>query len=280
MTELEWLKQESGMTDAELETYNSFLGNAKFKTMLAKLVAAKDQATADAAKAAEERTAAEQERLNLETQYNDVYLPEIRRTTQDALAAAGETARLKAQLEKAKEYGLVIDDPAPVRAPGSPDPTPAPAGVSREEIDKISSMAASGLATMNDLNAEHFKLFGTPVPDMSGLLAAVDRERKMGHQTDIRQVWEKAHNVSAKRAELTAAEQKKHDDSVRESALKEYREKHGDNANLRTGQPSRFSTYSPSDGSSNEMPWKKPHGMARSNNSSWREKATQKLAVA
>ena len=38
MTELEWLKQESGLTDEELKTYETILGDSKFKGMLKKVI--------------------------------------------------------------------------------------------------------------------------------------------------------------------------------------------------------------------------------------------------
>jgi len=38
MTELEWLKQESGLTDDELKTYETILGDNKFKSMLKKVI--------------------------------------------------------------------------------------------------------------------------------------------------------------------------------------------------------------------------------------------------
>jgi hypothetical protein len=37
MNELEWLKQQSGLTDEELKQYEAVLGDGKFKSMLKKL---------------------------------------------------------------------------------------------------------------------------------------------------------------------------------------------------------------------------------------------------
>ncbi len=271
-TEIDWLKAESGMSDEDLKSYEALLGDAKFKTMLTKLQATKDTATTAQA-------AAEQERLNLEKQWSDVYQPELRKVTQDALAAAGREAKLKAELEQARKYGIVPPEDAPTvtpeapRAPGSPDPQ----YVSRDDFSKLENAASSGLATLNDLNAEHYKLFGTPVPNMTEILAEVGRERKLGHTADARTVWEKTHNVAAKRAELAASDKAKERDSIRAEYAKEIAERGGNNPNLGIGRPSRFSTYDPSKMADNTKPWQRPHEMKRAGNSPWRDQAVQKL---
>ena len=273
MTEMEWLKQESGLTDEELDSYKEVLGAAKFKTMLTKLQATKDDAAAKAAKA-------EEDRLNLEKQWADVYQPELRKVTQDSLRNAGDAARYKAELEQAKKYGIVTNDPDPatadpaLRAPGSPDPSQF---VSRDDFSKLQYEAGVGLAVMNDLNAEHFKLFGSPVPNMGSLIDEVTRERKLGRTADIKTVWEKSHNVSAKRAEIAAADQKKHDDDIRAQVTRELAEKHGNNPGLSVGRLSRFSSYDPSKMENNSKPWQRPHELKRTGNSPWRDNAIQKL---
>jgi hypothetical protein len=271
MTELEWLKQESGMTDEDLKKFESVLGDASFKTMLTKVMAAKDAG-------AKAQSDAEQERLNLEKQWTDTYQPELRKITQEALEAKGEAARMKAALEAAREYGIVPPETkkeeTPPRAAGSPDPSQF---VSRDDFSKLQREAGTGLAVMNDLNAEHFKLFGSPVPNMQEMIDTVTRERTLGHSTDIRSVWEKAHNVAAKREEIKAAEQKKHDDEVSSRAIKEYAEKHGDNGNVRSGRPSRYSTYDPSKMQDGSKPWQRPPGMKRANNEGWRRDSIEKL---
>ncbi len=277
MTELEWLKQESGLSDEELKPFEAVLGTAQFKTMLTKVMGAKDAASAQVA-------TAEQERINLENQWKDVYQPELRKITTEALEAKGEAAKAKAALEAARQYGIVppevnTTDPnaTPPRAPGSPDPSQY---VSRTDFDKLQYEAGTGLAVMNDLNAEHFKLFGSPVPNMQSLIDEVSRERKLGHTADIRSVWAKSHNVDAKRAEMVAADQKKHDDGIRAEVAKEFAEKHGNNPNLRVGQVSRFSSYDPSKMPNDAKPWQKPAGMSRANNAPWRSDSTSKIATA
>ncbi len=273
--ELTWLMKESGMTTAELDQYKTVLGDAKFKSMLIKIKASNEQAASD-------RAVAEQERLNLEKKLTDEIYPEVRRVTQDSVRSQGELARAQAELKAAREYGIVpaaVEDKAtePLRAPGSPDPN-APKYLTAEDLNAVRAQAGDGLAVMNDLNAEHFKLFGSPVPNMSDLIKQVNRERTLGHaDVDIRSVWEKSHNVAAKRAEIAAADQKKHDDGVRTEALREYKEKHGDNPDTRVGRESRFSTYDPSKGTGDKAkPWQRS-AQRRMENEPWRQNAAAKI---
>src|SRR6185312_11391107 len=98
MTELEWLKQESGLDDAELKAMEAVAGHTKFVGMLQKLIATNEQST-------QAKTAAENERLALEKRYQEEFIPEMRKVTTDAMRATGEAAALRAQLEQARQYG-------------------------------------------------------------------------------------------------------------------------------------------------------------------------------
>ena len=273
MTELEWLKQESGLSDEELKQFEAVLGDAKFKTMLTKVMAAKDAGLTA-------QQAAEQERLNLEKQWAETYQPELRKITQEALEAKGEAARMAEQLKAAREYGIVPPEPKipdTPRAPGSPDPSQF---VSKDDFKNLEAQAGMGLALINDVSGEHFKLFGAPLTDTQDLIREVARERQLGHQADLRSVWERKHNVAAKRQEIAAAEQKKHDDEVSAAAVKAYAEKHGDNPNTRAPRSSRFSTYDPSKVTEGSKPWQRPAGGKKAGNEPWRQESAQKLANA
>lgn len=269
MTELEWLKQQSGLTDDELKAMEAVAGHTKFVGMLQKIIASNTEAL----KAKDD---AEKTRLDFEKRYNDEFVPEMRKVTQDAVRAQGEAARLKAQLDKAKEYGIVPDDPAPTpnpqdppRAPGSPDPT------IDDRFNRFSAAQSSTIIALNDLNAEHFRLFGQPLGGTQELVDEVNKQRTLGNKTfTLKQAWETKHNVSAKREEIQKAEQQKVIDAAVAAARKEDREKAGANPHVRTGQPSRFSTYKPTD--SGKEPWKASHSV-NERNRPWREKAIAKV---
>jgi hypothetical protein len=278
MTELEWLKQQSGYTDEELKNFESIMGNAKFTSMLIKLQSA--VSTAESA-----RAKAEQDRLDWENNYQEKVLPELRTVTQDSLTAKGEAARLKAQLEQARQYGIVPDEPDaaaqvdPPRASGSPDPN----AFTREDFARFSQAQSTAVTALNDLNAEHFKLYGSPLPNSQELVDETVRQRKLGHTNfTLRNAWEQKFDVPKKREEIAAAAEQKKIDAAVSEALKSDREKHGANPNTRSGQPSRFATYKASDaGGNNAEPWKTPRsGMKSVMRQPWRKESAAKIAAA
>lgn len=279
MNELEWLKQQSGLTDDELKAWETILGDGKFKGMLKKL--------ADANTAGEAaRVKAETELKQFTDRYNTEFVPAMRDVTQQSIKAAGEAAALKAKLDKAKEFGIVLEDdgtpPAPKagdppRAPGSPDPNL----VTRDDFGRFSQSQANTIVQLQDLNAEHFALTGAPLGNTQELVDEANHQRLLGNKTfSIRNAWEAKYNVQAKREEKRLADEKKHDDAIREATRKEERERHGSNPNTRSGNTSRFSTYKPSEASDNgKKPWQGPRN-ARERNTPWRENAKTKLREA
>ncbi len=271
MTELEWLKEQSGLTEDELKAMESVAGHTKFVGMLQKIIASNESAL-------REKQEAEKARLDFETRYNNEFIPEMRKVTQDSLRAQAEAAAAKAQLEKAREYGIVPEpdkqatDPAqPPRAPGS-DPN----AVSRDDFGRFREAQNRTILATQKLSAQHFKLFGDLVDDWQPLVDEVNRQHTLGNKNfTLEQAWETKYNVPAKREEMSKAAQQKHDDEVRNAALKEYREKNGSNPNLRTGVTSRFSTYKATD--SGKEPWKAPHSV-NERNRAWRQNAIQKVS--
>ena len=143
------------------------------------------------------------------------------------------------------------------------------------DLNRFSQAHASTIITLQDLNAEHFKLFGSPLGNTQELVDEVQRQRTLGNKNfSLKQAWETKHNVEAKRGEIAAASQKKHDDEIRAAAIKEEREKNGANPNLRSGQASKFSTYKSSDAT--KEPWKAPRLKSQANKP-WRDNAIQKV---
>jgi hypothetical protein len=276
MNELEWLKRESGLTDDELKTYETILGDGKFKAMLKKVISANEKLTTEAATA---RGELEQ----FTTRYNNEFVPAMRSTAQDALAKEGELAALRAKLSKAKEYGIILEDEAPAiaptptvppRAPGSPDPN----SLTREDLNRFSNAQSNTLITLQNLNAEHFELFGKPLGGTDELVAETNRQRLLGNQNyTIRNAWEAKNNVAAKRTEIQAAARKKEIDEAISADRRTQAERHGSNPNTRSGQTSRYDKYKASDASADgKKPWQAAHGH-RERNENWRERALEKV---
>lgn len=279
MTELEWLKQESGLTDDELKTYETILGDGKFKAMLKKVITSNDSLAAA-------KKTAETELEQFTTRYNSEFVPAMRDVTQQAITREGEVASLKAKLAKAKEFGLAIDDdPAATkkdaevapRAPGSPDPN----ALTREDLNRFSSAQSNTILALQDLNAEHFSLFGAPLGNTQELVAETERQRLLGNKSyTLKTAWEAKNNVAAKRAEIQAASQKKHDDEIREATKREMVERQGSNPYTRSAQVSRYDKYKASDaGQSDVKPWQAPRS-ARERNTNWREAALKAVRQA
>ena len=273
MTELEWLKQESGLTDDELKTYETILGDNKFKSMLKKVIDANTTLTAAKAKA-------EGELEQFTTRYNSEFVPALRDVTQQAIDSDAKRAAAEAKLAKAKELGIVLGD-EPVkeapRAPGSPDPNM----VTRDDFGQFQNRQANTLMALQDLNAEHFGLFQAPLGNTQELVSEVNRQHLLGNKGfTLKNAWEQKYNVATKRTEISAANQKKHDDEIRASALKEERERVGANPHMRRGQPSRYDRYKSTDaGKSAEKPWQSSHS-SRERNTDWRNQALSKVREA
>jgi hypothetical protein len=273
MTELEWLKQESGLTDDELKTYETILGDNKFKSMLKKVIDANASLTAAKAKA-------EGELEQFTTRYNSEFVPALRDVTQQAIDSDAKRAAAEAKLAKAKELGIVLGD-EPVneapRAPGSPDPNM----VTRDDFGQFQNRQANTLMALQDLNAEHFGLFNAPLGGTQELVNEVNRQHLLGNKGfTLKNAWEQKYNVATKRTEISAANQKKHDDEIRASALKEERERVGANPHMRRGQPSRYDRYKSTDAGTNSVkPWQSSHS-SRERNTDWRNQALSKVREA
>lgn len=207
-------------------------------------------------------------------------MPALRDVTQQAIDSDAKRAAAEAKLAKAKELGIVLGD-EPVkeapRAPGSPDPNM----VTRDDFGQFQNRQANTLMALQDLNAEHFSLFNAPLGGTQELVSEVNRQHLLGNKGfTLKNAWEQKYNVASKRTEISAANQKKHDDEIRASALKEERERVGANPHMRRGQPSRYDRYKSTDaGKSAEKPWQSSHS-SRERNTDWRNQALSKVREA
>ena len=275
-SEIQWLMDQSGLDDAQLEAYKGLLGDTKFKQMLIKLQATTTQAATD-------KAAAEQERLNLERKLNDEIYPEVRKVTQDSVRAQGELARAKAELEAARQYGIVpasaettataTATATEARAPGSPDPQYVP----RSEFDSLQDKTGRAILQLSDIQAEHFKLTGEPLANSTELYDALARERTLGHSdVTLRTVWERKYDIPKLRDEKAAATKQKELDSYADQKVKDYAAKHTDGSPQRVARESRFSTYDPQDTAGSKKPWQRGHAKG-AENAPWRQQAIAKI---
>ena len=274
MTELEWLKKESGLTDDELKTYETILGNGKFQAMLKKVITANETL-------ASEKATAVGELEQFTNRYNNEFVPAMRSTAQEALAKEGELASLRAKLAKAKEFGIVLEDEtpaaanaAPPRAPGSPDPN----SLTRDDLNRFSNAQSNTLITLQNLNAEHFELFGKPLGGTDELVAETNRQRLLGNNSyTLRNAWEAKNNVAAKRTEIQAASRQKEIDAAIAADRKVQAERHGSNPHTRSGQTSKYDKYKASDGAADgKKPWQASRSH-RERNENWRASALEKV---
>jgi hypothetical protein len=272
MTELEWLEQQSGLTKDELKAMEAVAGHAKFVGMLQKIIASNETAQ-------KEKVESENTRLAFEKRYNEEFIPEMRKVTQDSLRAQGELAAAQARLKAARDYGIVPEEEkkqaedAPPRAQGSPMPNSF-------DGNAWAAKQSKAIITLNDLNAEHFKLFGAPLSGTQELVDMVEREHTLGRKDfTLQKAWEAKHNVPEKRAEIQKAEQQKVINAAIAADRKVQAEKHGSNPNVRSGQPSRFSSYKPTDAAGGKEPWKSSHSSGE-RNKAWRDNSVVKIREA
>ena len=273
MTELEWLKQESGLTDDELKTYETILGDNKFKSMLKKVIDANTSLTAA-------KTKAEGELEQFTTRYNSEFVPALRDVTQQAIDSDAKRAAAEAKLAKAKELGIVIgNEPDPKetpRAPGSPDPNM----VTRDDFGQFQNRQSNTLMALQDLNAEHFGLFQAPLGGTQELVNEVNRQHLLGNKGfTLKNAWEQKYNVSAKRTEVAAAAKAKEVSDLKAQWTKEERERSGANPHMRRGQPSRYDRYKTAEATDKVKPWQSSHS-SRERNTDWRNQALSKVREA
>jgi hypothetical protein len=271
MTEREWLIEKSGLTADQVTALEAVAGADKFTAILKSAIAENEagmKAKADA----------EATRLAFEKRYAEEYQPQMTQLAKDNLKATQEAAAAKAALEKVREWGFLEKETTPPetppRAPGSPDPN----SISRDDFGRFSQAQSNTIMALQDLNAEHFKLFGQPLGNTQELAAEAQRQRTLGNKDfSLRQAWEAKYNVAAKRDEIAKAERQKEIDAAIAADRKARAEASGGNPNLTSGKPSRFSTYKPQD--SNSQPWKSSP-IAHERNAGWRNKALEEFRKA
>lgn len=265
----ETLLTEAGFTPEEITQWKTAYGT-KFDAVVTKMSAHLEQA-------ANEASTARAERERFEQDYQNIYLPQLKKTTSDSLEAEARAAAAEAKWKKAQEsYGLTIEEETP-RAPGSGAATSPASPDFKSEFENIRKGAGSLLSQMNRINNESQRLFGKLPENLDSLAEKAARESQMGRTTSLYEMWERESGAQTKREELSAAEKAKEREAMKAELTKEIIEKNGHNPNLVAGRPSRFSSYEPQ--GSGES-WKYNNGMRKVANAPWRDFAAKKVATA
>lgn len=234
--------KEAGQTDQQIADIEKTLGTsgALFDTLIANADAANTEAAAKLAQVTEKTT-------KLNNWWENDATKQINEAFGKATTAQAEAAYYRTQAEKAKEAGFLPKDAPGYVAPKAGEPeagfkpgqNPVPGSPQYMTADQVIGMQATSMYIMG----EHQRLFGTPLPGDE--VIALLNEAGTTKQKAV-DVWRSKYKVTEKIAELSAADQKKHDDAIRteerEKTTRAFHEQYG-NPETRPMQASRFPKY-------------------------------------
>ncbi len=216
------IKADGGLPDDQVTQLESILGTDKAKSVLKRSVSnhkdwtrktmeaadLRKQADADRAAMEQEKQQLQQWQAGVQSQLDDAY-----KQYQESNISA---ATLKAKVQTiASRYGIDPKELLEGELPPETQPTKGtPVAnidvskfVTADDLDKqfgrLKSMDSRIQAQIWDLGVEHQKLFGTPLENVS---AMVDEALGSKEPITLRAMWEKKHNVQAKRDELLRAQ--------------------------------------------------------------------------
>jgi hypothetical protein len=196
---------------------------------------------------------AERERQANVDFYENSIVPSLTGWEEEKTRLDGERARLAAeaafyrtQAEQARQSGFIPAD-APGYVPrdgqgryvaGAPGGTPG--SPQFFDVKQVYERAGDAIGTLTDIQWEHQRLFGQPLPiSPSELVRKADAVK-----LDPRTYAARTFNWDAKQQEIAAKQQADHDDKIRREAEqardKVWAEKVGSNPDVRMGQDSRF----------------------------------------
>lgn len=250
--------KEAGQTDEQIKAIETTLGTsgALFDTIIANAETANTKAAETLAQATDKTT-------KLNEWWNNDATKQINEAFSKATTAQAEAAFYKTQADKAKESGFLPKD-----APGYVDPKATPNPVVVANANPVpgspqymtAEQAAGMMANSMYISNEHLRLFGKPLAgdEVVALLneASAAKIKAVDH-------WRAKYKVQERVSEMSAAEQKTHDDAIRaeenEKVTRQFTERYG-NPETRPMQPSRFPKYaqSPTGGTPDRLAWSKP----------------------
>jgi len=239
MTVAEILKQ-SGMTDEQITALDQKIV-AGFEGVLTTATTA--QQAAQSAKDEAERAHRAQQEM-----YSTQIAPALDQWANEKATLAAERDFYRTQALEAKNGGFIPKEAPSYQAP-QPGQQRGPDGQYIAGGNQVPGSPAyltpqDGIKAVSNVTwvmSEHQRLFGQPLPDdFETLMNESQRDR-----LPFRDYVSKKYGFEAKKAEITAARQKEHDDKIRAEARaaadKEWAERTGNNPMVRTAQPSQYS---------------------------------------
>jgi hypothetical protein len=168
---------------------------------------------------------------------------EKQRMDSRAAQVEAENAFYKTRDQQLRASGVIGDD-----VPGYPNrdqqgryvsnmPGATPGSPTLFDVNKVYERAGDAVSVLTDVQWEHQRLFGQPLPISPGELV---KQADM-HHMDPRAFAARQFGWDNKRQELAAAEQKKHDDTIRADERRIVSEKLGSNPDIRQPMDTRFS---------------------------------------
>jgi hypothetical protein len=252
-----------GWTDEQLKALET--ANPKAGEIFESVI--KEAADAKRAADAKVQEATEKEK-KINTFWENDATPKINDAYSKVAAAQAEAAFYRTQAEEAKKLGFVKADAPGYKAPDpanpNPNPNPTP-GFNPNPVPgspgapkfMTTTEAMGALTTVSYLMSEHQRLFGEPLPSLEELM-----NEAQTRGVKAKDVWETKYNVKAKRDEIAAAAQKKHDDAVAEAAVTKWKTDNADklfNENTRPQGISMHPKYAGVDaqGKPDKLAWTK-----------------------
>jgi hypothetical protein len=153
-----------------------------------------------------------------------------------------ELAFYKTQAEQAKDAGFIPGD-APGFQPrddqgryvaGAPGSTP---GSPTFDVNQVYQRAGDAINVLSDIQWEHERLFGQPLPVSPSELVRKADAVKM----DPRTYAAREFHWDQRKQEMQKKEQEKHDDTIRAERDRYWAERTGSNPDVRLAQSSRYS---------------------------------------
>lgn len=233
--------KENGQTDAQIAAIEAAVGTSG--GLFDEIIKNADAANTAAAARLQEATEKEKK---INTFWENEATPKINDAYSKVSTAQAEAAFYRTQAEEAKKLGfLKADAPGYVDPKTNPNPNPNPAfnpntvpGSPGAPKFMTTTEAMGALTTVSYLMGEHQRLFGEPLPNLEELMTEAGTRG-----IKAKEVWEGKYNVKAKRDEIAAAAQKKHDDAIAEAAVTKWKTDNADRMYNENTRPQGISLH-------------------------------------